>query len=153
MPPHPLRTNPYESPAPIEPGESIVADPIAVPPSWVDRFASVLTQWMIIGTIPAAAIACFEIKSIVISGLTLTTAALVVLAIVAMRRRWNTFLFPVALATLLFTVACFLTINLNRWYPAEATKPISRACVVFALVMQGAWILKFRELKTGRQAT
>ena len=92
---------------------------------------------MVIGTIPAAIVAQYEIESIIFSGASMFIAALILIGLAfkpSMRA-----LIVVAIASVLIVIACFLTIFLNQWSPTQAAKPIGQFTIGAAAFMQLGW--------------
>lgn len=106
------------------------------------RFAIVLAWLILIGSPIAAAVAQYDIESIVVSGAVLSFIALILIALAA--RRDLRSLIVLSVAMLAMSAGCFLTIYLKEWSPSDAQKPVGKATIVFAVAVQLGWVLIWR---------
>ncbi|MCA9138267.1 MAG: hypothetical protein KDB00_15955 [Planctomycetales bacterium] len=102
------------------------------------NYSIALAVIVLIGSPLAAAVAVYDIESIVVSGAALSLTAIFLL--VLSNRADLRSLWLISAASLLMAVGCFLTIFLKSWSPTDAQTPIGTATVVFAVVIQAGWI-------------
>lgn len=127
--------NPYAAP------QSEPAKPPGVPVDGTTRrrkFALSMAIILLVGSPLAAAVAVYDIESIVVSGAILSLIALILIAL-SVRQDLRP-LNAIAGAMLVMSVGCFLTIFLMGWDPREAQFPIGTATVAFAAVVQLGWV-------------
>lgn len=125
--------NPYATPTAIPPVDA---------PSDGNRrrvFAVSIAAILLIGSPIAAAYAVFDTESILVSG-ALATLLAIALGWLSARKELR-MMIAISVATLVFTVGCFLTIFLMEWSPGDAHDPISGATIVFASVIQSGWFV------------
>ncbi|WP_153555298.1 hypothetical protein [Roseimaritima sediminicola] len=128
--------NPYAAPA------SVMARPIddGRPASGRVRFwfAQSFAVILVAGSVPASALAVWEIETIIGSAFAFCPVAIALIFIAlppSLRLLW-----PISIASLGIVAGVFLTIVFNSWSPTDAQKPIGIATIVCATLMQGGWV-------------